>query len=1331
MLVFFLLFQILATLQPGPEAAEAAGAAGPEVKKLDPAPGTAVVANRQLKITFDEAVRRGTGAIRIVNYDTDATVATYDIEKDYDRIQWEKQDTVVIRLQNVQEGGHYYISIDAGALYGVSTGAAFGGLGLDAAHRDDWHFSIKTIEIGSQVPAPGERNVDADGKITLGFALNGAAEVRKGSGLIQIKRSKDDSVFQLIQATSSAVQTSGNRVTVTLNRLEYGTDYYVLIDEGAFLDEAGNPFAGVSGKSAWTFVTEPQFDTVKPKAKSYTPANGGVLGKLDGSLVIEFDEPVYPGSGSLQIVKASGGTAFCAIPVQSSAVVFDQDKKTVTITPANSPCPKFENNTTYRLQIGNQAIRDATGNYFDGVTWTFTVRQDTEPPVIQSFSPQPNATGVPVSTSTLTVAFNEAVTVASGAQASLYPQSSPGNAIPLTLSVDAKDNKKVHLTLPAGKTLQAGTKYVVNIANGAIQDLAGNKFGGILNTYQWTFETARQGAVPTLTKAETNGSVIVLTFSLTLDSTKVPYAGNFYVTVNDTYRPVTKVEISGQEVRLTLQSGVLAGQTVKVSYTPDVNNPNRRIQSADGVEVAAFSNRQVTNTGTTTAPRPVSGSVSGRYVTLTFNKTLETVSANARSQFTVRWAGSVMSISSLSVSGSTLTLELTSAGSANGAVSVSYQPGSYPLKDKDGNAVQAFTNFYVSNANDRTPPRLVSAAASGNKIVLTYDEGLHPDQVPPTSSFSVLVNGSPVSVTAVSLSNQSVELTLASSLTNGQTVTLTYVPSIPYLADVSGNAAPALYNYTITVGSSGTAKVTGASLNGTTLTLYYSAALSDAVVPLAGQYYVRAGSTHIPVVSVSVSGTTVQLTLAYAAPSGQNVTVTFYNTGNVLKDALNQTVESFTEYPVTGSGTGGSIGLDYAELDGEGLRLKANAVTVASGRTISGKPAQKYTVQESKFTGAFEAIRSGATGGRPRVSFQVPSTETGAVVAVPAAAWVNAASRVSNGEFLVEYGPYQFVLPFQAIGNSKLTSASGGSLSGAELVIKVETVSASPISSAISRQGAVAVGTPAAFAVYLSVGGYETEMAELDTYVTRSISINAGALKPAEMVVVRYDQAAGEAVHVPTKVIQSGTRWTFQFQHKGNGDFAVAWKQNASFADMKTHWARSAVSLLAAKFIVDGRAGNRYEPQQAVTRADFAKFIARGLGLAGDRNEAAKYRDIGVNHAYAPYIGAASKAGIVQGGTDGRFRPNDPITREEMATMMLRAINYTNHQVSQSTAALSKFADRGQISSWARSGVAASVNAGIIKGVTATRFAPKKNATRAEAAVMIQRLLTYVEFLEK
>ncbi|MNF98240.1 Endoglucanase precursor [compost metagenome] len=152
-----------------------------------------------------------------------------------------------------------------------------------------------------------------------------------------------------------------------------------------------------------------------------------------------------------------------------------------------------------------------------------------------------------------------------------------------------------------------------------------------------------------------------------------------------------------------------------------------------------------------------------------------------------------------------------------------------------------------------------------------------------------------------------------------------------------------------------------------------------------------------------------------------------------------------------------------------------------------------------------------------------------------------------------------------------------------------------------------------------------------------------------------------------------------------------------------------------------------------MTRGEFAMFIARGLGLSGDKQAAGAYSDLNTNTSLAAYIGAVSKAGIVTGNSDGTFKPNSFITRQEAAAMLNRAATYAGATVSLPQTVdsyLQRFKDRKQVGTWAKQDVAKSVYTGFMTGVTSTTFVPQANTTRAEAAIMIQRMLTYVGFLQ-
>jgi len=195
-------------------------------------------------------------------------------------------------------------------------------------------------------------------------------------------------------------------------------------------------------------------------------------------------------------------------------------------------------------------------------------------------------------------------------------------------------------------------------------------------------------------------------------------------------------------------------------------------------------------------------------------------------------------------------------------------------------------------------------------------------------------------------------------------------------------------------------------------------------------------------------------------------------------------------------------------------------------------------------------------------------------------------------------------------------------------------------------------------------------------------------------------------------------RWTFEANASGT---YAALLYDKRFADMpQSHWALDAVKRLAAKGIVKGATAETFAPAQPVTRAEFAAWIASALGLTetagssfGDVDEAAWYRG---------HVSALQAAGILSGKADGRFEPNAYITREEIAVIVARSLNYLDMNLGQKNPSDS-FADANLISDWALDAVRLLADAGYMRGYPDESFRPVKQATRAEAAQLLQYFL--------
>ncbi|KAI7256833.1 hypothetical protein KC345_g10917 [Hortaea werneckii] len=177
----------------------------------------------------------------------------------------------------------------------------------------------------------------------------------------------------------------------------------------------------------------------------------------------------------------------------------------------------------------------------------------------------------------------------------------------------------------------------------------------------------------------------------------------------------------------------------------------------------------------------------------------------------------------------------------------------------------------------------------------------------------------------------------------------------------------------------------------------------------------------------------------------------------------------------------------------------------------------------------------------------------------------------------------------------------------------------------------------------------------------------------------------------------------------------------AVFNDLgKVAWAQEAINALAAKGIIKGVDGTNFAPVKSVTRAEFVTMLVRSLDLTNTATTVA-FSDVKQGVWYTDTIAAAVNAGLVKGSGNGKFEPGREITREEMAIMIANALKDQLQPVDATV--LNKFADKSKIASYAQQPVAQLTQLGIINGVDAQKFAPKSIANRAQAAVMIFRML--------
>lgn len=118
---------------------------------------------------------------------------------------------------------------------------------------------------------------------------------------------------------------------------------------------------------------------------------------------------------------------------------------------------------------------------------------------------------------------------------------------------------------------------------------------------------------------------------------------------------------------------------------------------------------------------------------------------------------------------------------------------------------------------------------------------------------------------------------------------------------------------------------------------------------------------------------------------------------------------------------------------------------------------------------------------------------------------------------------------------------------------------------------------------------------------------------------------------------------------------------SASYSDTEGKACEGAVNVLTALGVVDGYEDGTYKPEQTVTRAEMAKLVITALGVSDYASATtSRYTDM-TNAGWAiPFVEYASNLNIINGYGNGMFGPNDTVTYEQAATMIVRALGYTD-----------------------------------------------------------------------
>ncbi|WP_345774024.1 S-layer homology domain-containing protein [Paenibacillus sp. H1-7] len=354
---------------------------------------------------------------------------------------------------------------------------------------------------------------------------------------------------------------------------------------------------------------------------------------------------------------------------------------------------------------------------------------------------------------------------------------------------------------------------------------------------------------------------------------------------------------------------------------------------------------------------------------------------------------------------------------------------------------------------------------------------------------------------------------------------------------------------------------------------------------------------------------------------------------------------------------------------------------------------------------------------------------SGDLALLPASALVDA---VKAGKTLViKNANGTLTLPLSVLKLDDLAKALGVDVKDMKIkvsIAKVTGATADAVKAAATALGGTQVADAVDFNVVAVDNGSKTATVDFGkTYVSRTINVSKD-VDSSKTTGVLFNETTKKFSFVPSTFATADGKTTATLKRNGSSIYTVV-ESNKSFTDVASHWSKADVELLANKLVVDGATDTTFQPDRNITRAEFAALVVRSLGLT-EKSATSTFKDVKSDAWYASTVATATYAGIIDGYEDNTFRPDAQITREELAAMVIRAMNYANisTSVTDPQSVLSKFKDANKIV-WAQKEIAAAINAGLINGMTDDTIGSADQATRAQSATMLKRFLNKANFI--
>jgi len=478
-----------------------------------------------------------------------------------------------------------------------------------------------------------------------------------------------------------------------------------------------------------------------------------------------------------------------------------------------------------------------------------------------------------------------------------------------------------------------------------------------------------------------------------------------------------------------------------------------------------------------------------------------------------------------------------------------------------------------------------------------------------------------------------------------------------------------------------------------------------------------------------------------------DISVTMTLNGNILSSIKNgtNTLVSGTDYTVSGS----TVVIKKSCLSGLATGNAVLTFYFSAGDNVQ----LNITITDSTPTGSFipifpiggftGSLNSGNEPDNGIMTIAPICSDTNAKVEITAdnykalldsAVEENGVKNLTINVNDVNVGEYNAQLPSSALtgatneANITLSTAvanitlpsnmfSETDVQGAQIIgINVAAVDRSTLPEAVAK----AIGKAPVVDISVTINGNVKPWNNPDAPVSVSIPYTLKEGENPDNITVFYIDGSGNLVNMQgiydpeTKLVSFTTTHFSKYMVKENG---------VKFSDLEGFESYAGyIESMAAKGIINGIGNNKFAPGKVLTRAEFSKLLVEMMKL-DITDKSAIFSDVDTSIWYAPYVNAAYKAGLIKGVGNNRFNPDNTITTQDAALILVRALKYKG--ITIKAGSLSGIKDEKDISSYAKEAVGFTVSNEIMRMDSKGNFNAGDAVNRASAAEYIYKVFNF------